>query len=366
MSRPVKPPAEPAPPPHGGVHVEVAKSSPVRVGDRCELEHRFTAFMAGFPGAEPVDSLLAGPDFDGRRRADYLLFDRRVIVELKSLYADPADKVQSELDELGERDDFPAFWGSVDVARLLGHLPDGEAILQRLHRRVLRSVEDAARSADAQIRGTAEALQIKGAVGMLVLLNQRIDILAPDIVVQKLSSMMCRTDREAEQGSAIDFAWLLFESHSVEEASLPQNFPLILLEGPRADELAWFADCFATLQQGWAAFNRWPLVEARAPFEELGIRPTAATPKATRAVAPTRQEVWEKRYAAHPYLRPLTDEQVLAYGHSAFRALEPYVIVGGPRVPLEQLEPLWRAWGAFLLEAEYRVLDLRALRQAGS
>jgi len=70
----------------------------------------------------------------------------------------------TELDVLSERDDFPAFWGSVDVAKLLSQLPDGEAILER---------------------------------GMLGVLNQRIDLLAPDIVVQQLSSMMCRPDRGA-------------------------------------------------------------------------------------------------------------------------------------------------------------------------
>ncbi|MDC8784799.1 hypothetical protein [Roseateles koreensis] len=70
-----------------------------------DLESRSLRFLATLLGAESLDDLLGDPKFDGQRRADYLLFGRRVILELKSLETDtafPASKPDRRFAE-GER-----------------------------------------------------------------------------------------------------------------------------------------------------------------------------------------------------------------------------------------------------------------------
>src|SRR5207247_7205363 len=131
-----------------------------------DLESRFQAFLEACPGSESLDTLLADRKFDGHRRADYLLKDRKIIVELKSIESDPSAKAEFELSRHRNRDDFPVFYGEVELRKVLAHLPDGDQIHERIYTRTTRSIEDAARSAEEQLRSTKELLGLDGAVGL--------------------------------------------------------------------------------------------------------------------------------------------------------------------------------------------------------
>ena len=103
-----------------------------------DLESRFLRFLATLQDAESLDELLGDPKFDGQRRADYLLFGRRVILELKSLETDTSHKVESEMDKHRDREDFPLFYGTVDLQAVLKHLPDGKEINDRIFYKTTR------------------------------------------------------------------------------------------------------------------------------------------------------------------------------------------------------------------------------------
>ena len=45
------------------------------------LVERFEAFIKTVRGFESIDAILKNRDVDGKKRADYLLWDRRIIVE---------------------------------------------------------------------------------------------------------------------------------------------------------------------------------------------------------------------------------------------------------------------------------------------
>jgi len=330
-----------------------------------DLESRFHSFITGLPHAESIDSLLAGPEFDGEKRADYLVFDRQVIIELKSLEVDTSPKVEKELASHRDRDDFPLIYGAVELQKILKHLPDGGQINQRIFNSTTRSIEDGARSAAKQLQNTARLLNLPNAMRVLVLLNQDINILAPDAAIARLSPLMCRTDAAGNTTSTIDFAWLIFESHSIAEGPATINMPTILLEGPRAPDTPWFIEMFEKLQTAWATFNKHPLVRISAEsFSELTVLSTSSCQSPRDGQRLTRHEYWEKCYAQHPYLRTLSDAQVLERGAVAIDALAPYFLMGGPRLPPEQLEPLTVAWSDFLCEARYRGLDLLKLPKA--
>ena len=64
------------------------------------LEQRFLSFLASVPGSESLDELLGGKGFSGQRRADYLLFERRVIVEVKSLKTDTSPRSNPRLNTI--------------------------------------------------------------------------------------------------------------------------------------------------------------------------------------------------------------------------------------------------------------------------
>lgn len=327
-----------------------------------DLESRFHSFMESLPDTESIDSIIDGPEFDGEKRADYLVFDRRVIIELKSLEVDTSPKVDKELEFHRDRDDFPVFYGEVELQKILKHLPDGDQINRRIFNNTTRSIEEGARSAAKQLQNTARLLDLPDAIRLLVLLNQDIDILAPDVAVARLSPLMCRTNDAGTTTSTIDFAWLIFESHSIAEGPAQVNMPSILLEGPRSQEMPGFIPMFETLQAAWATFNKRPLVrKAAESFEGLSISSAASSKVPVGNGRLTRQEFWEQKYAQYPYLRTLSDAQVLEKGAAAINALTPNFLVGGPRFPAGQLEQLMVAWSDFLCEARYRGLDLRNL-----
>lgn len=327
------------------------------------LENRFLQFLSAWPGAERIDDIIPSSAFTSKKRADFLLFRRSVVVELKTLKTDTSPKIDKELDKHRNRDDYPLIYGPVDIQKILRHLPDQEEINRRIYRNITRSIEDSIRSAEIQVRDTKEILNLPNAIGLVVLLNEGIGVFSPDIAVRKVSELLCRVRSDGSIGSPISFAWCLFESHVTEAEGHPSAFPCVLLEGPGADSHSWFDPLFSELLEGWAKFNNANLVHSNVEkITELSYR-SAQPEKPKDHSKLTRQEYWEKRYSANPYLRCLTDNDVLTHGARVFAELTPYFLKGGPRLPIHQLEPLIVAWSDFLQESRHRGLDLKGFHR---
>ena len=329
------------------------------------LELRFLKFLAAIPGSESLDDLLRGSEYDGERRADYLLFDRRVIVEVKSLETDTSPKAEEEMSRHEDREDFPLFFGKVEIHKILRHLPDGQKINERIFVRTTRSVEDAARSAEDQIANTARLLDFSDAVGIMVLLNEDIQVLAPDLVVERLSALLRRKKPDGSLRSPIAYAWLLFENHVVVGGPSEKTLPMIALQGPLASSFPWFAELLNYLEVSWAQYNGRPLFQvSESDLNKLQIVPASATKEPQPGDRMSRQDLWRHRYRKRPHLRLLPDAEVLRFGRIAFDQLMPYFLKGGPRAAWEEMEPHMIKWSDFLCEAEYRGLDLRHMREA--
>lgn len=325
------------------------------------LEDRVIQFLSSRSGSEKIDDIVPFGAFPNKKRADFLLANRSIIVELKTLKTDTSPKIDKELDKHRDRDDFPLICGSVELQKILLHLPDREYINSRIYRNVTRSIEDAIRSAEIQVRDTKEILSLPNAIGLVVLLNEDIEILSPDVAGRKVSEILCRARSDGAIGSPISFVWCLFESHVVEYESHPSAFPCILIEGPNADTIAGFDPLFSDLLDGWARYNNANLVHSSAEkITDLSYR-NARPEEQKNPSNLTRQEHWEQRYSANPYLRDMKDDDVLTHGAKVFSTLTPYFLKGGPRLPMHQLEPLLAAWSDFLQESRHRGLDLKGI-----
>lgn len=152
------------------------------------LENRFKRFLEAVPGVELIDEIVPSGALLGKHRADYLLSGRRVVVELKTLTTDTSPKAQRELDRHRNRDDYPIIPGAVELYKILRHLPDGDQINRRIYGKVTRSVEDALRTAEAQIRDTENIFALTDNVGLVVLLNECVDILALMSLSERLAN----------------------------------------------------------------------------------------------------------------------------------------------------------------------------------
>lgn len=323
------------------------------------LEDRVIQFLSAWPGAEKIDDIISFGDFPNKRRADFLLDNRSIIVELKTLKTDTSQKVEKELDRHRNRDDFPLIYGAVELQKILKHLPDQEDINRLIYRNITRSIEDAIRSAEVQVRDTKEILNLPNAIGLTILLNEDVEILSPDVAGRKVSELLCRKRSDGSIGSSISFVWCLFESNMAECKNHSSAFPCILIEGPNVESSTDFDPLFSDLLDGWARYNNANVIHSTVRrIDDLSYRNARLEePKTTSKLK--RHEYWEQRYSANPYLRSLQDDDLLAHGAKVFARLTPYFLKGGPRLPFPQLEPLFVAWSDFLQESRYRGLDLK-------
>lgn len=323
------------------------------------LENRFKQFMASIHGVESVDTLLPPGSFEHKERADYLCANRRIVVELKTLKVDPSPKIDATLSQHRDRTDFPVFYGQVELSKILQHLPDGDQINQRIYRNISRSIEGAVRKAVTQISDTEEIFNLSNPAGLLVLLNENTDVLYPHAVAHRVSELLTRQQTDGSMRTSIDFVWLLFESHAMQTSDGSAYRPSIILEGPTANRFSWFMPEFSKIQNLWSVFNNTPLRHAHIEsIADIPFRPTKSD-QVTPPEKLTRQEIWERHYNASPYLRHLNDNEVLNHGTKIYQLILPYFLKDGPRLPMEQLEPLLVKMNDFLQESRHRGLDLR-------
>lgn len=313
-----------------------------------DMEARFHAFAMTIEGAESIDDLLL--DTSQGQRADYLWRSRSIVSELKVLRGDPQHKVDSTFEELRKRDDYPVIFGQVAADKVLSHLPDGEDQLRRLHQKVMRSVEAAFRDAKGQIANTKRLLGLDDALGILVLLNPDIESLDPINVGKEISRLML--NRQGDSW-AVDVVWLLSEAHVMGGAQ-----PCIIIESDKVDRFSWADTFLPTLNTLWGAFNNSPVLTA--DVKQLTDLPMKR--KSEQRTGPlTNEQRWRANYSANPYLSHLDDDAVRVFGQKAVADLLPYFLVGGPRKPMAELEPLMERWTHFLEEASSRGLDARGM-----
>lgn len=326
------------------------------------LENRFNQFLSSLPGSESLDNLLSSAKYDGERRADYLLFNRHVILEIKSLETDPSPKMNTEMDRHRDRDDFPVIFGRVGLDKVLQHLPDGKEINDKIYLRTTRSVEDATKSAEEQISNTAKLLNLPDAVGLLVFLNQNIGVLDPEAVAYRVAMLM-RRKSASEAPYPINFAWMIFESHAAIGGPAAKNFPMIALRGPQAQSHPWFEELLVYLENAWAHWNGYALHTANAA-DMKKFKPVPETPEPKPGDKIRRQDLWRRQYNEKPYLRQLSNQGVFGFGKKAFEAVLPYMQKDGPKATPQDWERVMVPWTHFLTEAEFRGLDMRQMRDA--
>ncbi|HEY3303277.1 MAG TPA: hypothetical protein VGL70_07045 [Candidatus Binatia bacterium] len=323
------------------------------------LEVRFNGFLASLPGFEAIDSLDLPQDPEHRRKADFLLAGRNVILEKKTLMVDTSHKIEPAVEKHRNRKEFPLFSGTADLRKVLSRLPDGEDVYRRLYLSITRSVEEAVRSAEEQISHTRHVLNLSDSVGLLVILNESVQLLDPNVVGYRTASLMRRERTGKSSSDKLDFVWLLFESHALGGAADTPAFPSVLISGERAAKFPWFTAFHDDIVNRWAAFNNGAVVDGGSPNpSSLKFAPT----EELRSPNPThlpRHEVWRRQYRLRPYLRHLSDAAVLEHGSKIMQRLIPHFLRGGPGYIAEVVNPLMEEFTHFQEEAGHRALDWR-------
>lgn len=242
------------------------------------LEQSFLDLLRALPGAESIDADGMLPVEYRGKRADFALFGRSLIVEVKSLQADPSHRVQTIVDEYRDRPGFPLFYGQLPLAQVVANMPSAwrEEIRRRVALDVTKAVAKALAQANRQIRESKIALNVQEAGGLLVLLNDEVPILSPNLLVYSIQRQLkIRRPDESYRFSALDWVMAILKSHELQAEDGTWAHPILLLQGPPTDNserIAAFADY---IREQWAHVEGARQIESKGSAELLeGYRVT--------------------------------------------------------------------------------------------
>lgn len=326
------------------------------------LNERFKTFLNRLPFAEAIDNLELPPEFDDSKRAGFLIYNRKAIIELKSLESDPEHKIHTELKNHQDRDEYPLFYGELELAKILKHLPDGEEIQKKLLYKISRSIEQSFREADKQIRATKDIFNCPDSIGLFVSLNEDISVLSPEIISYRVSQLLAKTgDNGSPHYRNITSVWFILENFSLKTKKGHKLFPSIVIDGPSAAGKSELADILNNLQSNWAAFNGVPYVTGHAKkiADSDFIRLSELEKEAQDRMS--RHELWRKQYRNKRYLNSLSDDAVLSHGSMLLSFMTPHFLKDGYKLPFEQVAQFMEGWTHFLEEAKIRGLDLKKM-----
>ncbi len=136
-------------------------------------------------------------------------------MEVKSLETDTAPKVGRILANHRLRLEFSDIESS-SIDEVLDRLPDGGEIREEIYRARTQPVERAFEKANRQIRVTRETFKLSLGYGLVVFLNERVNILLPTSVLKRVAQSILKRDQSAKpRYEAVDAVWLLNEAHGV-------------------------------------------------------------------------------------------------------------------------------------------------------
>lgn len=328
------------------------------------LEDRFLTFVDRLEGSENIDDSLSNAELSYGKRADFLLNERRIILEVKSLETNPHYKIEERLSPHKNRPEFPLFYWKSDLDKILPNLPDGEKLRQEVFHAVTRDVQTSLEKADDQIEATRTALKLESACGVVAMLNENIEVLAPDVVTAKASQMLLKLRNGDIRYKQISYVWIISESHILISKDGAENLPLILLEGPTADDYDTAGDYLDDLQIKWAEFEGYQsLSRGRLQnFEDVNFKKQSAERIDNRQESLARHDMWRRAYRTQPYLRSLSETDFLEHSARMLATMTPHFLIGGSKLPHATVARLMEGWTHILEEAEHRSLDLKKLQ----
>ena len=137
-------------------------------------------------------------------------------------------------------------------------------------------------------------------------------------------------------------------------------FPSLLIEGPNMARFPWFNDAFQRLQNAWCQFIGTRLVYS--DIDNLSDFISVNSKGKSDNEPLKKYEVWEASYRENPYLRLLSNEDVLKIGSATVNALMSCFLKGRHHDSVSA-KKFMILWTHFFEEARERGLNLKGMRK---
>ena len=324
------------------------------------LEGRFTAFAHTIEEAECIDDLDLTPEQETAKKADYFFNSRAIVSEFKSLQTDTSQKIATILEPYRDSPEWPMLYGEQELQKVLSFLPNGKELNTQIINAVTDSIEGLIESANRQIRSTKESFGLHDAGGLLIISNEDIAVLAPDVVAFRVrKTLRKKTQSGSVRYSHINVVMVINAGHYAQLTPALKGVPILIIPTGNPDPNR-VEDFTNSLLPRWAAFDRQPLIKVETEdFPKLTFErfeKHVATPKHIK-----RYEYWRLQYRRARYLQELNDDELLNHGRQLLEDIGPRFLKGAPETPQNLMARLMERFTHFLEETRLRSLDLRRL-----
>lgn len=225
------------------------------------LKDRFDDFCRQYPGSVAIDSLDNPPK--GVQKGDYLFENKTVVCEVKCLEADMAKKLVAILKKDGiDPAELPK--GRHIIEDLYLKLPrkmKGKNRYKALVKKITSSVEKAIDDAANQIRDTKTHLNIADSDGLLVVLNEEVNVIGQPLVMERLGLAVKKKNAgEDPYHSEVTRILHIGETNAVETPNGDMRVNIVL-QNPHATAKGDIDGFVKKLASAWGEYNGEPLTE---------------------------------------------------------------------------------------------------------
>jgi hypothetical protein len=211
------------------------------------LEARVMKLLESLPGTESLDDPAFSKINGHGTKADYLLSERLLVAELKTLNGDPHDRIEQRLRTRLQQSDAPIVFGTVGVGRVTEGLHDREAVDKMMADLAGRAVRRHLQKANAQLGAIKERIPLPDAGGLLVLMNDSEPMIDASAIGYALKTAFEATPGAYEH---VTHVWAMVESHRIAMSGGRAGFPHlhVFRSLARQADLEFIAE----LQSAWA------------------------------------------------------------------------------------------------------------------
>lgn len=325
-------------------------------------ELNFKSFMSKYDVIEDID-LIVDKAPSGVTIADYAIRNL-LVIELKTLKEDPAQKIDEYLHQVMERSDFPAIYGDFDFRKVISILPDSKKIITDIETKAFRQIEKVISKANKQIKSTIQYLNMDSQTyGTLIIINELADFFEPDVLVDYIKRKLVSRSNGELRFSNIHQVILFQGTHKLKNSSYDGIvLPIYGIENGSlaTTEISVTADRFLTkMLEAYSIFNKFnhqvsdnfDLMMEIEKIEEESRKPLNG------------QERIEENYRLNRYMEYFTEEELIEFGSTIVSVM---IAVGLRDKPLilkqSQKRYFFKAFVELIEESRLRPFDLKKLR----
>jgi hypothetical protein len=318
------------------------------------LDQRFEKFILSLPSIEGID--LLGLEKNTAKKADYLGMGRKIIFEQKSIIKNQAERVEKEIEKYVLDEGYPGFYGERDFNLVIEKLSNKEEIKRKVYTDTTKLLEAYLVQANKQIESTKSIFDISDATGVLIILNENIEILSPEVVSARIQQRLKELKGETSRFNNIDYVVFISETHTF------KGLPIVItIEGHGAmSKPPVVSEYLDYLLYSWAKYN------GRSYLQHLEAARFFENIEEKKEQIPGKNSQFESRnafYRNNRYMKNWTDEEVAKAADEYVTFIQPFVMKGGPQLPADELAKMMMSFGDFIEESNIRGLDLREIKK---